>query len=286
MKKRIAILTIATMAIFAMAADDMSLINKEDSPVKIYFEVETGLVGVLNHTYQSGRTDEGATNFDFVAQGGQDILFPFDRYVAGLTIKDKHKIGLLYQPLTVETNVTFRDDVMIDSVLFAEGTPMDIKYGFPFYRFTYSYFFVNNEKLQLAGGLALQARNASIVFKEVSGGQMTVSQNVGPVPAFQLYARYNFNSGLYLSLDATGLYASSAIINGASFTFEGSILDASLRAGYPLTKGVDVFTNLRFLGGTAKGESEYVERTWSEPREAYTSNVLSTSSFTLGLSIY
>ncbi|MCF7832365.1 MAG: hypothetical protein K9N05_02160 [Candidatus Marinimicrobia bacterium] len=286
MKKVIAVFIVAAIAIFPMAADNISLINKEDSPVKIYFEVETGLFGVLNHTYQSGRTDEGAYNFDFVNEGGQDILFPFERYVTGMVIKNKHKIGLLYQPLTAVTNVTFRDDVMIDSVIFTEGTPMEIKYGFPFYRFTYSYFFVNNEKLQLAGGIALQARNASIVFKEVSGEQMTVSQNVGPVPAFQVYGRYNFNSGLYLTLDATGLYASSAIINGASFSFEGSILDASLRAGYPLRNGVDVFANLRFLGGTAKGESEYTERTWSEPREAYTSNVLSTMSFTLGLSIY
>lgn len=286
MKKLISVFTIITMAIFAMATDDVSLINREESPVKIYFEVETGLFGILNHTYQSGRTDEGANNFDFVKEGGQDILFPFERYVAGLTIRDKHKIGLLYQPLTVETNVTFRDDVLIDSVLFSAGTPMEIKYGFPFYRFTYSYFFVNNNKLQLAGGLALQARNASIVFKEVSGGQMTVSQNVGPVPALQVYGRYNFDNGLYLSLDATGLYASSALINGASFSFEGSILDASLRAGYPLRKGMDVFANFRFLGGTAKGESEYIERTWTEPREAYTSNVLSTSSFTLGISVY
>jgi hypothetical protein len=286
MKKLLTIVMMIAFFAVASATEDGSLINKKDSPIKVYFEVETGLVGVINHTYQSGRTDEGAYSFDFVKEGGQDILFPFDRYVAGLTINDKHKIGLLYQPLTVVTNVTFRDDVLIDSVMFSQGTPMEIKYGFPFYRITYSYFFVNNEKFQLAGGLALQARNASIVFKEISGGQMTVSQNVGPVPALQLYSRYNFNSGLYLSLDATGLYASSALINGASFAFEGSILDASLRAGYPLMDGLDVFLNLRFLGGTAKGESEYVERTWSEPREAYTSNVLATSSFTLGLSIY
>lgn len=240
----------------------------------------------MSHTYQSGRSDEGAYNFDFVTEGGQDILFPFERYVAGLTINEKHKIGLLYQPLTVTTNVTFRDDVMIDSVMFSEGTPMEIKYGFPFYRFTYSYSFIKNDKVELAAGLALQARNASIVFKEIMGNKLTVSQNVGPVPAFNIYGKYNFNNGLYLSLDATGLYASSAFINGASFSFEGSILDASLRAGYPLRKGLDVFANLRFLGGTAKGDSEYVERTWTEPTESYTSNVLATSSFTLGLSIY
>lgn len=286
MKRQFAILLIAVLVLSIPAMAQNTLLNRHEGSVKLNFEVETGLVGVLAHTYQSGRTDEGAYAFDFVNEGGQDILFSFDRYVAALTIKDKHKIGFLYQPLTVVTNVTFRDDVMIDSVMFSAGTPMEIKYGFPFYRVTYSYFFVNNDKFQLAGGLALQARNASIVFKEISGDQMTVSQNVGPVPAFQLYSRYNFNSGFYLSLDATGLYASSAFINGASFVFEGSILDASLRAGYALLDGLDVFANLRFLGGTAKGESEYVERTWSEPTESYTSNALSTMSFTIGLSIY
>ena len=284
--KRLTILTMLLAVLITPIFGGESLINQHNGPVKFYFETETGLFGVLSHTYQSGRIEEGAYNFDFVNEGGQDILFPFERYVAGLKINDKHKIGLLYQPLEVNTNVTFREDVMIDSVLFSQGTPMDIKYGFPFYRFTYSYSFLNNEKLELAAGIALQARNASIVFKESSGEQMTVSQNVGPVPAFNLYGRYNFDSGLYISLDATGLYASSAIINGASFSFEGSILDASLRAGYPLRKGLDIFANLRFLGGTAKGDSEYVERTWSEPTQSYTSNVLATSSFTLGLSIY
>lgn len=284
MKQLITIITALAIASSPLLAS--GLINHNDGPVDFNFEVETGLVGILEHTYQSGQLSEGAYPFDFVNEGGQDVLFKFDRYVAGITINDRHNIRLLYQPLEITTNVTFRDDVMIDSVLFAEGTPMEIKYGFPFYRFTYSYSFVNSPKLQLAAGLALQARNASIVFKEVSGGQMTVSQNVGPVPAINLFGRYNFDSGLYLSLDATGLYASSAIINGASFSFEGSILDASLRAGYPLREGLDVFANLRFLGGTAKGSSEYVERTWSEPTQAYTSNVLSTMSFTLGFSIY
>ena len=276
------VLSLLTLPLFA----ENSLINTSDSKVKFNFEVETGLVGVLAHTYQSGSSVDGATSFNFVTQGGQDNLYPFDRYVAGLKINDKHKMSFLYQPLEVLTNVTFKDDVQIDGTVFAAGTPMEIKYGFPFYRFTYSYSFLNNENLELAAGLALQARNASIVFKEISGEQMEVSQNVGPVPAINLFGRYDFDNGLYLSLDATGLYASSALINGATFSFEGSILDASLRAGYPLRKGLDVFANFRFLGGTAKGDSEYVERTWTEPTETYTSNVLSTSSFTIGLSVY
>ena len=284
--KRLIILTLVLSILALPLMAENSLINTVDSKVKFNFEVETGLVGVLAHTYQSGSSDDGATLFDFVNQGGQDNLYPFDRYVAGLKINDKHKLSFLYQPLEVITNVTFKDDVQIDGTIFIDGTPMEIKYGFPFYRLTYSYSFVNNKNLELAAGAALQARNASIVFKEIAGDQMEVSQNVGPVPAINLFGRYDFDNGFYFSLDATGLYASSALINGASFSFEGSILDASLRAGYPLREGLDLFANLRYLGGTAKGDSEYTERTWTEPTETYTSNVLSTSSFTIGLSIY
>ncbi|MBW6458861.1 MAG: hypothetical protein K0B52_06855, partial [FCB group bacterium] len=188
MKKSTLTLFAILLAATALAGSPGTLLNPSGGPMEIFFEVETGLVGVLNHTYQSGKMDEGAYTFDFVKEGGQDILFPFDRYTAGLTLNKKHRIGLLYQPLTVVTNVTFREDVMIDSVTFASGTPMEIKYGFPFYRFTYAYQFVQNDKWSLSAGLALQARNASIVFKEISGGQMTVSQNVGPVPAVFLGA--------------------------------------------------------------------------------------------------
>jgi len=286
MKKTIGGILIMMLAFGSVFAGQESLINRTESPVKVYFEVETGLFGVLNHTYQTGQSAEGASRFDFVTQGGQDILFSFDRYVAGLIINEKHNIGLLYQPLTVVTNVTFREDVMIDSVSFSAGTPMELKYGFPFYRFTYSYSFVKNENVQLAAGVALQARNASIVFKAIDGSAMTVGNNVGPVPSINLFGKYTFKSGMFLSLDATGLYASSAIINGANFAFEGSLLDASLRAGYPILAGMDVFANLRFLGGTSKGESQYPDRNWSESNERYGENYLGTMSFTLGLSIY
>jgi hypothetical protein len=286
MKKLILSITSVLLAVTAFAGSPGSLLNPSGKALEVFFEVETGLVSIMNHTYQSGKSDEGAYNFDFVKEGGQDVLFPFERYTAGLTLNEKHRIGLLYQPLTVVTNVTFREDVMIDSVIFTSGTPMEIKYGFPFYRFTYAYQFVQNDKWMFSAGLALQARNASIVFKEIGGGQMTVSQNVGPVPAIYLGGRYTMPCGAYVGLDATGLYASSAIINGATFSFEGSVLDASLRAGYPLRKGIDVFANLRFLGGTAKGESEYVERTWSETTQAYTENILATTAFTVGLTIY
>lgn len=286
MKNILKITLMMVVLLSSLFASEKTLINNLDSKVKVSFEIERGTFGVLNHIYQSGRSEEGATRFDFVEQGGQDILFPFERYVANVTISDKHKISLLYQPLTVKTNVSFREAVMIDSVVFASGTPMEISYGFPFYRITYSYAFINTEKFSLAGGVALQARNANIVFKSQDGTALTVANNVGPVPSLNLNGRYDFDRGAYLGFEVTGLYASSAIINGASFAFEGSLLDASLRGGYTLLDGFDVFANLRFLGGTSKGESQYPDRNWSESNERYGENNLATMSFTLGLSIY
>lgn len=286
MKNIFKLTLVSVFLLTSVFAAESSLLNRPDSKVKISFETETGTVGVLSHTYQSGKTEEGATSFDYVTQGGQDVLFSFDRYVANVQIKDRHKISFMYQPLTVKTDVTFREDVMIDSVLFPEGTPMELSYGFPFYRITYSYSFVSSKNFTLAGGVALQVRNANIVFKSLDGTAMTVGNNVGPVPSLNLNGRYNFNSGAFLGFEITGLYASSAIINGANFAFEGSLLDASLRGGYTLIDGLDVFANLRFLGGTSKGESQYVDRNWSESSQRYGENNLATTAFTIGLSIY
>ena len=81
------------------------------------------------------------------------------------------------------------------------------------------------------------------------------------------------------------MYASSAFINGADFEFEGSILDASLRAGYRLKYGMDIFMNLRFLGGSAAGVSEYEYENWTDSVEKATANYLATTSLTLGLTV-
>lgn len=113
-----------------------------------------------------------------------------------------------------------------------------------------------------------------------------IAQNVGPVPSFVLNAKYRFDNSFYMSPDATGLYASSAVINGANFEFEESLLDASLQAGYTLRPGMDVYENLCFLGGSSRGESQYPATSWSVTRERYGENFLGTMAFTLGIRVY
>lgn len=270
-------------ALIAVAGDrDSTILSPEGAFYSVYMETEAGFLAVPFHTIQIG---ESGTNFDYRTQGGQDILFPFQRFAIGVELWDSHTFQVLYQPLEVITNPVFDEDVTIDNVTFAAGTPMELKYGFPFWRLTYLYDFLPENHMMLAFGAALQLRNASITFESQDGSQQTISQNLGPVPAITMRSKYEFDNGFFLELDVAGLYASSSFINGASFDFEGSILDASGRMGLKLDHGIELFGNLRFLGGTAKGKSQYVDRTWTESETAYTSNYLSTLVFSMGVRI-
>lgn len=259
-------------AVFVSAGENYtSWINPEESRIKVFLETEQGFLAVLMHTIQFGET---GTVFDYRTMGGLEILYPFERYLAGIEFSGKHKVVFLYQPLTLTTFVNFKETVVMDGVTFASGTPMELTYGFPFYRVTYGYDFIDGPRGDLGIRGALQLRNASIRFKSLSGEELTVNQNLGPVPAVYFFSAYRFPFGLPLYAEATGLWASSEIINGATFEFEGSVLDASLRMGYQLKQGITVVGNLRFLGGSAAGTSQYPDRFWTEGAENYTANYL------------
>lgn len=257
------------------------------APVEIWAQAEGGALKLLNHTYRVGTLAEGNDTFNFVTQGGQEILSFFDRYTLGTTIAEKHEVSFLYQPLLLVTDVKFKNAVKIDNVTFAAGTPMQLTYSFPFYRTTYRYRFLGDSRSNLSGGLAIQLRNASIRFEEKSGAndQLVVSQNLGIVPALSLGGRLGLGQSGFLAFEATGSYASSAFFNGADFQFEGSILDASVRGGIALDKRSEIFLNGRFFGGSASGTSQYPDLYWSEAVSNTTENIIAALSLTAGATL-
>jgi hypothetical protein len=280
-KKRI----IALITLFVLLATGLFAqigLNNPDNPFALELTYEVGAVKVLQNTLQSGTN---TTNFDFVRQGGEEILFPFQRLSGNLSLAERHNIVLLYQPLEISTNVTFREEVKIDEATYGAGEGVRVKYGFPFWRLSYLYDFVDNDNLELGAGVSLQLRNASIVFESLTDGELYTSQNLGPVPIIKLRGSYRFDNGFFAGVEVDGFYASSAFFNGADFDFEGSILDASIQAGLELRESVDAFLNLRFLGGHAEGVSEYDDRYWTESTADYTSNYLSALSLTLGFNL-
>ena len=264
-----------------------------------FVETEQGAIAILYHTYKNGASaNDGATNFDFRNEGGQDIVFPFERYAVGATIAGRHRAWFTYQPLELVTNVTFRENVTVGAEsdgstaqTFAAGTPMELTYSFPFYRFTYTYDVLGKHDNAVLGfGLVLQIRDASVKFFALNTDSsatpaegLYVSQNVGLVPALAIYSEYRFPFGLKLSADIAGSYASSSFFNGADFDFEGSILDASLRMGYEMENGFELFGTARFFGGSAKGLSG-PDDSWAVSSYNYTENYIATFTASVGAS--
>jgi hypothetical protein len=254
-----------------------------------FIETEQGTIGVLHHTYKNGTdpADTTMSTFDFVNQGGQDLLFPFSRYAVGATIAKRHRAWFTYQPLEVVTNVKVPsgETVYVGSETFAAGTPLELTYSFPFYRFSYTFDLLGKQDHAVLGvGLVLQIRDVSVKFKALDDSKkLYVANNVGLVPALAIYSEYSFPFGLTLSADIAGSYAKSSFFNGADFEFEGSILDASLRMSYALRNGFELFGVARFFGGTSNGTSSYPSDSWSVSDNRYSQNNIATLTASVGL---
>ena len=273
-------LLIPLLAVLAAPAA-ASWLNNPDNSYEVRFSTEMGLVGVLKHTIQFGK--EG-TRFDYVADGGQDILFPFRRMSAELHLKPRHTIVLLYQPLDIRTETYLAKPLVLDTDTFPAGTPMNLRYGFDFYRVSYQYDFWPQPDRELAVGLSLQVRDASISFVPKDGSNARVYDDLGPVPILRFRGRLPIAGSSWVGTEIDGFYAQGKVVTGSSnvqSSFRGAILDASLRYGLSLNESVDAFINARYIGGGASGQ----QATPQYRGDGYTDNWLGTMSLTLGLLI-
>jgi hypothetical protein len=252
-----------------------SLLNDEERPYAFRGGLEIGLIDVISHKIQFG---ENGTEFDYVAEGGQDIFFRFNRLTAELALGRRHNIILLFQPLDIQTEALLSRDVVIDDLIFPADTPLKLSYGFDFWRLSYLYDFCPQDEREIALGLSLQIRNASISFRSFDGTLFRINQNVGPVPIFKFRTRIPFSSGVWLGSEIDGFYASGKYITGSENDFVGSILDASIRIGFELSKSFDTFLNVRYIGGGARG----TEEDDPGPGDGYTNNWLHTVAISLG----
>lgn len=212
-------------------------------------------VGALDPLYHRIRLSRSGTDFDYVDEGGQDVLFPFSRLSARLEL-ERHRVLLLYQPLELNTRVTLAEPLTVDGLTFAAQTPVDLQYGFPFYRASYLYDVASAPELELALGGGLQLRNATITFTSADGEQRRSNRDVGPVPLLEAMVYYRSPGGWVLGGEAAGFYAPVKYLNGGDSDVVGAIIDTSLRAGYQLSPRALGFFNVRWLGGGAEGTGE------------------------------
>jgi hypothetical protein len=259
----------------------ISTIAQENNPKNQYeFKAiaELGFVGALSHKIQFGKN---GTYFDYVKDGGQDVLFNFIRPSLELKVNKRNTYILLIQPLALESTVYLDNDLVVDDLTFPATSSVDLLYGFPFYRFSYlRELLPDHQKWKFGWGGTVQIRNATISFRSTDGALFRTNRDVGIVPALKIRSRYNFTQKAFMELEADGIYAPVSYLNGSDNEVVGAILDASLRTGLKLNDHVDAFLNLRYLGGGAVGESDGQEG----PGDGYQRNWLHLGTVSAGFS--
>jgi len=221
-------------------------------PVEIRAITEFGGLLPLYHHIQLGR--EG-TEFNYVKDGGQDVIFPVARLSVELRA-DRHHLTFLYQPIQLDSEVVLTRPLTVDGLTIPSETPLDVRYGFPFYRVSYTWDVAPAPELRVSLGGSLQLRDATITFTSADGSSRRARRDVGPVPALKAHVRYDFPSGWFGAVEVDGFYAPVKYLNGGKSDVVGAIIDASVRAGYRVHPRLNTFLNVRWLGGGAEGTSE------------------------------
>lgn len=214
--------------------------------------VDFGGLLPLYHHIQLGRD---GTEFNYVKDGGQDVIFPVGRL--SLEVRGRrHHVTFLYQPLVLDTEVVLKRPLTVDGLTFPAQTPLNLRYGFPFYRVSYAYDVVASSSWRVGLGASFQLRDATITFTSADGSARRTRRDVGPVPALKGVVRYDAPSGWFGAVEIDGFYAPVKYFNGGDSDVVGAIIDANVRAGYRLSPRLDGFLNVRWLGGGAEGSSE------------------------------
>jgi len=239
---------------------------------------ELGFVGVLSHEIQYGLD---GTNIDYLVDGGQNNLFPFARLSVDAEFAHHLVVTFLYQPLDIRTSNVFQRDIRVDDTLFPAGTPMDMRYGFSFFRLSIGGDFLPHPERELLVGFSAQIRNATIDFTSADGSLGTTNRDVGFVPILKARFRWTFDKNWFVGAEVDGWYAAGAVVSGSADPFIGAIIDASLRAGIVLRPIGDVFVNLRYIGGGSRG----TDSTPEPPNDGYNRNFIHSLALSLGVQV-
>ena len=238
----------------------------DTGPGRLVATAELGALAVLRHRIQLGR--EG-TELNYRTEGGQENLYFNMKLALDLRLGERHHVIALYQPLTIVSEEVTRQDLIVDDVTFPAGTPMQFRYGFPFYRLSYLYDVIQDDHRRLGLGGSLQIRNADITFGSLDGELLRTTRDIGPVPLLKALWEHHPSPDWWYGAEVDGIYAPVSYLNGSDNEVTGALVDANLRVGRPFHEMADIYLNLRYLAGGAVGQSE--ER---PPRDGYVRNWL------------
>jgi hypothetical protein len=263
----------------AIPTPEDSMLNRTESQLQLRPVAELGMLAPRAHTIQYG--SEG-TEFDYIEEGGQDNLYFFSRWSMDLYLPKRHSLTFLYQPLDIQTSVEAERQLQFNDLVIPQGTPLDTRWGFEFYRVSWARDVLKDESAELSLGFSMQFRNATIDFTTADGEIRDTTRDIGLVPLFKAKGRFDHTeAGWWWGFEADGAYAPIKYINGDTSDVLGALLDSSIRAGYYGKQGIDPFLNIRYVGGGAEG-------TTNDPdpgEDGFTSNWLHFLVFSMGFMV-
>lgn len=272
----LALLLSCSLAATTAAAQDPPAAPREPA-LGFRAQAELGFLAVGRHFIQLGRD---GSRVDYRDDAAQTNLYTFARASIEVDLRRRHLFTFLYQPLQIDSTTTLSRDLRIDGATFAAGTPMRARYGFPFFRAGWAYDVLPEADRELAFGVGLQLRNASIEFESVDGRTFRQRNDVGPVPLLRARGRFPLAARSFFAFELDGLYAPVSVINGSDNEVTGAILDASVRVGWRVLRHVDAFVNLRYIGGGAVGQGDPTSSS-----DGYQSNWLHFMTVSLGATL-
>jgi hypothetical protein len=197
--KKFPLVRFCLVALPAIVAAQAAAESKARDRVRFRGIAESGFLAVLSHHVQFGKN---GTDFDYVEDGGQDVLYPVSRFSLEAEA-GRHTVILLYQPLLLVSEEPLRKDVVFDDLAFPDSTGIRCIYGFPFYRASYLFqLFRDNQRSDFAAGVTLQIRNARIVFESADASRLRRKSGVGLVPALKVRGRTRFRERFFMEVEA------------------------------------------------------------------------------------
>ena len=185
-------------AIFAV----LILAVPAQAQVKWSIDFETGLaISGYNDVRIPGNT---GTLFSLSEELNAETRF-FGRVRINYHAGEKHILSLLAAPLRINSDGEIDRTVQFAGEEFDAGTPLEARFRFDSYRFTYRYRLYKNDKLTLGLGVTAKIRDAAIT---VWGGGVTgQKKNVGFVPLINFRADWQVWKRACLRLEGDALAA-------------------------------------------------------------------------------
>ena len=149
---------------------------------------------------------------------------------------DRHHLGALYAPLSINSTGQLDRDLVFEGEIFPANTPLEATYKFNSYRLVYRYDFLRKEKIDIGIGFTAKIRDAKIAVK--GDGLESEKTNVGFVPIIHFRLLWKFYENFAFLLDGDALAAPQGRAEDVLAAFVYNASDKiDIKAGYRIVEG-------------------------------------------------